>query len=378
MEVLHILMMDKLNGAEKLALILCQNLQKFKPIVVCGGETLAKKFADVQITNYSVDFQNNNRLKSLRELKKIIINHQVKIVHAHDNQASINAYLLKKIYGLDIQVISHIHNCYPWLKTENMIKRIDRFFRNRYDYNIACGSLVYEHYERYADYIDLTKVGIFSNAIDVDEIQAFSSLENQHQQCLALGINPQKFTYGFIGRFAAAKGILPLLEMIGKNRYQFLDSQIILIGSGTTQQEYAIKTIIQEYELEEIVVLLGQQENVYQFYPLMDVFFLPSQYEGLPMVILEAMGFQKIVVAMDVGSIHEVVKHDYNGFLVPAGNYQKFIDTLRRVKQMNDKLPLLEKNALKTIQEKYDIKNYAQEIEVLYTKLIAEMSDTRE
>lgn len=378
MEILHILMMNKLNGAEKLALILCQNLQQFEPVVVCGGETLAKKFSDAHIPNYSIDFQGNNRLKSLHELKKIIIHHQIKIVHAHDNQASINAYLLKKIYGLDIQVISHIHNCYPWLKTENMLKKIDRIFRNRYDYNIACGNLVYEHYEKYADYIDLSKVGIFSNAIDVEKIQMYATVPKSQQRYLELGINSDKFIYGFIGRFSEAKGILPLLASVGEHATAFLDSQIVLIGSGTTQQEKEIQAVIRKYGLEEIVVLLGQQEDVYQFYPLMDVFFLPSQYEGLPMVILEAMSSRKAVVAMDVGSIHEVVIDNHNGILVPAKNYEKFVAALIQLKQEREKLPTFENNALITIQEKYNIKNYALEIEALYNKIMRGMSTSRE
>lgn len=125
-------------------------------------------------------------------------------------------------------------------------------------------------------------------------------------------------------------------------------------------------------------MLLGQQEDVYQFYPLMDVFFLPSQYEGLPMVILEAMSSRKAVVAMDVGSIHEVVIDNHNGILVPAKNYEKFVAALIQLKQEREKLPTFENNALITIQEKYNIKNYALEIEALYNKIMRGMSTSRE
>ena len=84
---------------------------------------------------------------------------------------------------------------------------------------------------------------------------------------------------------------------------------------------------------------------VYKFYPIIDVFFLPSIYEGLPMVLLEAMAFKKAVVSMDVGSINELVTKE-TGVLVRAGAYKEFIDKLEKVKNN------------KNIAEKYSINGY--------------------
>ena len=62
-------------------------------------------------------------------------------------------------------------------------------------------------------------------------------------------------------------------------------------------------------KLEDIFILTGFQEKVNVFYQIIDVFFLPSLYEGLPMVLLEAMAFKKAVISMNVGSISEVIKN---------------------------------------------------------------------
>ena len=58
--------------------------------------------------------------------------------------------MLKKLYKLDVKVISHIHNCYPWLKEEGINKKIDESLRPKYDFNITCGSKVYDFYNKYA------------------------------------------------------------------------------------------------------------------------------------------------------------------------------------------------------------------------------------
>ena len=113
---LHILPMNKLSGAEKMALILCKNMQRYEPVVVCGGEELKEIFEKNNIKSYSIIFSNKRLFKTLNSLKKIIEENNIKLLHAHDNNASLNAYLVKKIYGLDIKIISHIHNCYPFLR----------------------------------------------------------------------------------------------------------------------------------------------------------------------------------------------------------------------------------------------------------------------
>ena len=68
-------------------------------------------------------------------------------------------------------------------------------------------------------------------------------------------------------------------------------------------------------------ILTGFQEDIYKFYPLIDIVFLPSRYEGLPMVLLEAMAFNKAIVSMDVGSISQIIQDGINGYLIPKGDF---------------------------------------------------------
>ena len=51
-KVLHVLPMNKMSGAERMALLLCKNLKNYEPIVVCGGEELANTFNENKIKNY--------------------------------------------------------------------------------------------------------------------------------------------------------------------------------------------------------------------------------------------------------------------------------------------------------------------------------------
>jgi len=139
--------MNKLSGAEKMVLLICKNLTNYESIVVCGGDKLKKFFEDNNINSYSLNFSKKDILKNIKYLKNIISDNDIKIVHAHDNNASIHAYLVKSIYRVDIRVISHIHSCYPWINSNGLNRSIDKVLRPKYDYNITCGKVVYDFYK---------------------------------------------------------------------------------------------------------------------------------------------------------------------------------------------------------------------------------------
>ena len=68
---MHILPMNKMSGAEKMALLMCSNFKKYEPIVVCGGESLKKAFDDKGIDTYALSFGKKDLLKTLKNLKSI-------------------------------------------------------------------------------------------------------------------------------------------------------------------------------------------------------------------------------------------------------------------------------------------------------------------
>lgn len=363
---LHILPMNKLSGAEKMALLLCKNLKEYTPIVVCGGMSLSEVFIKNKIDTYTLDFSNKNIIKTLINLSKIIKSNNIKIIHAHDNNASLRAYLVKKLYGLDVKVISHIHNCYPFLKENNLTKRIDSYFRPRYDLNITCGKLVFDFYEENADYFIKDKTKILSNAMDIEEIKDFDTLKSEEVR-KKYNIPNDKTILGFIGRLDEQKGIIPFINEFAKHKEKFCDCKILLVGSGAQEKE--IKDIISQLNLEEFFVLAGFQKDTYKFYPLIDIFFLPSLYEGLPMVLLEAMAFKSPIVSMNVGSIEEVI-NDETGILIEKGDYKRFIKALENIKNNKSKAMEYGNRASRFVSENYNIEYYEKKISNYYNKLI--------
>lgn len=362
---LHILPMNKLSGAEKMALLTCKNMKRFTPIVVCGGNDLKEIFEKNGIKSYSLRFSNKQIFSTLKGLKNIIKENDIKIIHAHDNNASLNAYLVKKLYRLDVKVMSHIHNCYPWLKENNFNKKIDKFLRPRYDYNITCGKIVYDFYKENTNYFKESKTSILSNAMDIEEITKVD-LSKSEEVINEFNIPRDKTILGFIGRLDEQKGIIPFIEEFAKYKEDFTDCRILIVGNGDQEEE--VKSLVKELELEELFILTGFQDDVYKFYPTIDIFFLPSLYEGLPIVLLEAMAFKKAVVSMNVGSISEVVINGETGFLV-ENEVREFINKMKIFKDNKNLRINIGNRSFNHVSEKYNIVNYVINIEEIYSNI---------
>ncbi len=202
-------------------------------------------------------------------------------------------------------------------------------FRKRYDHNIACGSTVYDFYRENTNYVNQNNTSSLSNAIDVSEIDNIK--EDTSQIYNQYNIPKDKIILGYVGRLIELKGIIPFIKKVKENEDKFQDCRILLVGDGPQEKE--IKSLIKELNLEYLFILTGFQSNTYKFYPIIDIFFLTSKYEGLPMVILEAMTFEIPIVSMNVGSINEVVKNDYNGYLVSPQDYDEFLEKLLELKE---------------------------------------------
>ena len=77
-KVLHVLPMNKMSGAERMALLICKNMKQYEPVVVCGGENLSNIFIENGIKSYNIKFLTKNLLGSVSNLNKIIKSENIK------------------------------------------------------------------------------------------------------------------------------------------------------------------------------------------------------------------------------------------------------------------------------------------------------------
>jgi glycosyltransferase involved in cell wall biosynthesis len=169
----------------------------------------------------------------------------------------------------------------------------------------------------------------------------------------------------FIGRLSYRKGLFDLLECakVVCRRYGI---KFILVGKGELEQK--IRNVIEKEGLQDKIILVGHQnrEELVRLYQNATIFVLPSHYEGLPTVLLEAMSCGLPVVATNVSGCPDVVSDGENGFLIPAKSPEMMVEAISRLLDDEALRNALGKNARKTIEEHNTWDRIAGKIEACY------------
>jgi len=135
---------------------------------------------------------------------------------------------------------------------------------------------------------------------------------------------------GCAGRLSAEKGHEILLEVMAHLKEKEISCKLLLAGEGKLSQ--ALMTQARSLGVDHLVEFLGFVNDMPSFYKSIDIFLLPSQFEGFGYVLIEAMASGKPVVAFDVKSSGEIVDHGETGYLVPLN---QVIDMADRVLELS-------------------------------------------
>ena len=119
-----------------------------------------------------------------------------------------------------------------------------------------------------------------------------------------------------IGRFEKVKNHEMLVKAFKMFHDQYPNSILQLVGEGSERKN--IECLVNELQLNDNVIFLGFQPNVYNYLHDADIFTLPSVYEGIPMTLIEAMGTGLPIVASNVGGIPDMLDNGVSAVLIEA------------------------------------------------------------
>lgn len=129
----------------------------------------------------------------------------------------------------------------------------------------------------------------------------------------SFGISPDTFVFGFIGRLSHQKAPERLIEAFRNAASRLPDAQMIMVGSGELEPE--VRKAIAESGLQNRIRLTSAFTGS-QAVPAFDMLVMPSRYEAMSYVMLEAAAAGKPMISTDVGGASTVIDHDRNGLIV--------------------------------------------------------------
>lgn len=236
-----------------------------------------------------------NVFKYQKELIRIFKENNYKIVHSHINTLSVFPLRAAKKAGVKVR-IAHSHsttNKKEWKK--NLLKQVLRPFSKVYATDYMCCSELAGRWLFGDKAYDSGQVYLLNNAIDLDKFKYNESLRKKKRK--ELNIKDDTLVIGHIGRFVAQKNHTFLIDIFNEVHKKNNNSILLLAGQGPLKEE--IENKVKELKLDDSVRFLGQRNDANELYQAFDVFCLPSLYEGLPVVGVEAQASGLLCILSD-------------------------------------------------------------------------------
>jgi glycosyltransferase involved in cell wall biosynthesis len=172
-----------------------------------------------------------------------------------------------------------------------------------------------------------------------------------------------------VARFSRGKRHKDLVSAAAALIARGHDVSVHLIGDGAMREE--LEDQVERLALGEQVQFLGMRDDVPQCLRELDIFVLPSRFEGLPLTVIEAMATGLPVVATNVGSMAELVEEGVNGFLVEPENPPVLANAIARLVSDERLRRQMGQQGRKMAVAQFDLQAAARQHEELYLRLLA-------
>ena len=318
---------------------------------------------------HQITISNQVTWQSFRQIYQLLKHRQFDVLHTHGGTAGfwirVGATVLKKR-----PVIVHTYHGLHYLNVlekagqavQQTIKRvvfqqIDRFLlsytdriicvcRSDYDKAIAAGVATVD------------RTSIVYNGIEIDK---FSSPLDRVIARKIFNLNPTEFVFGNVGRLHEQKGHKFLLQAIASmtNRVR-----LVIIGDGEIRNE--LMTLADRLEISDRVSFLGTRNDIHEFLSAIDIFILPSLWEGQPIALLEALAIGKPCIASDVDGIPEIITDRVNGCLVQPQDVEALATAMDWAVENPDLVAKFAIRGVSAIPSKFLVQNMAVSIGGIY------------
>ena len=297
-------------------------------------------------------------------LYKLIKKYRIEIIHVYGFRTDIISRLTIPFTKVKV-LISAIHSVYE--NCHKIIFFIDKLFSPLVDLYISNSNRGRLFYQKNTQ-IDPSKYYTVHSGIDITNFK----INHNTQFKRKAGIAKKTLIITMIAGITGEKGHdmaiqafkLTLREINNDNT-----CKLVFIGKDYTNG--SIEKIVNESNLSNDIIFMGFCENhlINEVLNETDIFLLPSQREGLPTVIIEAMRHGIPVIASDVGGIPELVQHGKTGYLAPPGDCFEFKDKLVHLIKNPQKRKLMGERGRCLVASQFSLDLMVGSIEQKYLEL---------
>jgi len=370
-KVLHLCSSLGIFGGETILLSLAQEgpVLGFKPIIGVLRNSknphteIAERAHEKGIENVIFPCEGRLDIRSIREIRKFLLEQKVDIIHSHDYKSDF--YALLASYWLKVHRLATCHNWNTFNQKLKWYSRIDKYLLRFFDSIIAVSPLVKEELVKYG--IKQNKIQIINNGVNLNEYESQAwvdknLLRNQ------LGVPKECTIVGCVGRLSPEKGFENFIRAAKIVVHEYPKTCFLIIGEGPEKEN--LHGLSLSLGIAENTFFAGLRKDVATLYKIMDVFVITSLYEGLPMVLLEAMASKKPIVSTRVGAIPQLIEDKFNGLLVDPGNVVELADSIKFLISDKEQAQLFSERGYGKVFKEFSSRIMAENYEKSYQQLL--------
>jgi glycosyltransferase involved in cell wall biosynthesis len=301
--------------------------------------------------------------RGLLRLIRLVRQWKPDVLHSHMVHANLMARVLRLFVRVPI-LVSTIHNIHEGGRLRMVASKMTNGWVDHMTIvsEAAADRFVSE------GIVPRTLLRVIPNGIDTDR---FRNLPPGTRQSIrrSLGIE-HEFVWLAVGRFVLAKDYPNMLHAFAGIHEQYPEAVLLLVGRGALQGE--TEALVQSLGLSRVVRFLGVRQDVPEIMSAADGYVMSSEFEGMPIVLLEAASAGLPIVATSVGGNAEVVRNGESGILVPARDHEGLAGAMLRIIKMSD----AERRAMgerghQHIRTHYGLGRVVERWDALYRELLA-------
>jgi L-malate glycosyltransferase len=370
--VLHLIKSLGRGGAEKLIpeTVALHDREQFKFYCLYFRHS-ANNIVDELLANdialHLIPSGNFGLFRQIAKVKAFVKANQIDLIHSHLPWAGVLSRFVGNQVGIPIVYTEHN----TWDRYNKISYWMNRLTFKQQDVAVAVSNevalsmqlnLPFSPYKKDAR----LKVKIIQNGVNVHNFQRDQAAGQAMRE--SLGIPAHAYVVGKVAVFRSQKRLWLWVE----TALQILESQsdvhFLLVGAG--EWKARIEAQIAASDKSANFHLTGVQRQVLPFLSAMDLYLSSSEFEGLPVAMLEAMACEMPVVATRAGGIGEAVSHGKEGYLCEVDNYTELAPLALRLIQDPAKQAEFAAAARARVEQQFSMEGMVAQLEAVYQGLV--------
>jgi len=367
LKVLEVIRQGQIGGGESHLLDLIYLLDKEKVVPIClsfsDGEMI-HRLKQMGILCYVIDTQKPFDISVQRQIIELIQKERIQLVHAHGSRAASN--ILYPVRKLHLPFVYTVHGWSFHDDQSFFVKKLRGWSEKlicHYANQVICVSESNKNTGR--EVFGLHNAIVIENGVNLEKFNPDGSHKNLRQE---FGFSDSDFVVGFIARCTKQKNPLIFLSALEKAHIANPSVKGLFVGEGDMDEE--VDVYIQQHQMSGYLYRSPFRTDVPDLLHSIDVYCLPSLWEGLSIALLEAMAMKKAIIATPTDGTKEVVEHQTNGLIVPFNDASALANAIDVFDENSVLKEECEIQARRFVVERFNASRVAGSVFAIYSEII--------